>query len=179
MINTFGVDYWIGANDHDKDGKFVWEDGNDFGFTNWARNKDNGKDCVAYGSGGRWWKLDCSHRYSFLCKYTDPSFKEKIEEKEAARKAAEEAARVAAEEECQKLETDENLYSFHEIPKKWDQAAAVCKDNGGALASIHCDRENEFVTATFPGAEFWIGATDKIYEGEFTWEDESKFRYTK
>lgn len=56
-------------------------------------------------------------------------------------------------------------------------AAAVCRNHGGKLASIHCAAENEFFTSAFAGAEFWIGANDKIDEGTFVWEDKSDFSY--
>ena len=108
---------------------------------------------------------------------------------EAAKQAAAEEARIAAEEaaneeaerivgECKRSKPNLDLYSFHKNFLDKYQAAAVCYSNGGSLASILCERENEFLTAAFEGQQFWIGANDDAEEGTFVWEDGNRFNYT-
>ena len=186
----------IGANDEDLEGTFVWVDNSNFGYTNWYSGEPNnwtnwagGENCVTVRDEGKWHDSKCHVPLPFLCKYTDPpigvvSVTDYLAE-EAARIAAEEAAeaaRIANEEaarirveECQNLEPDAALYSFHKTGKSFHKASNDCEKNGGTLASVHCARENEFLTDAFGGTEFWIGGTNKA---NWVWEDGTSFSYT-
>ena len=68
---------------------------------------------------------------------------------EAKIKAEEEAERRV--EECKNSKPNVDLYSFHKNYINKYEAAAICYANGGSLASILCERENEFLTAAFEG----------------------------
>ncbi|XP_078616532.1 echinoidin-like [Branchiostoma floridae x Branchiostoma japonicum] len=66
---------WIGLNDVDKEGTFVWSDGTDETFTNWAPNQpDNanaGEHCGEFynnAAPGQWNDLPCNQDRPFMCK---------------------------------------------------------------------------------------------------------------
>ena len=71
----YGV--WIGANDKDSEGNFVWQHGGtsvDDGFSNWARGQPDDKgaqDCaeLSKSKGWKWMDIRCSYYESFqvLC----------------------------------------------------------------------------------------------------------------
>ena len=78
MFISGAKDVWIGLNDNDTEGDFVWQDGSPLGsYTNWAPNQpDNGgptgddEDCVEMGqfNDGLWNDQDCSLGYlGFIC----------------------------------------------------------------------------------------------------------------
>ena len=81
LVNHGG--YWIGLNDRTTKGTFVWSDGNEESFQNWAPGEPNdhrdggrGEDCViaAYGKlfdeeyYKTWNDLGCWYRLKSICK---------------------------------------------------------------------------------------------------------------
>ena len=66
---------WIGLNDRDQEGRFVWIDGSEPGFTGWDDGEPNdggdGEDCAAIlredGRVGRWDDRSCGRRYDYTC----------------------------------------------------------------------------------------------------------------
>jgi hypothetical protein len=70
--------WWIGLNDVDQEGKFVWRDGSAVGFAFWAKDQpDNdacNEDCVALKDGGKgkWHDQSCGQRRAFICAARDP-----------------------------------------------------------------------------------------------------------
>ncbi|MDQ3143173.1 MAG: HYR domain-containing protein, partial [Bacteroidota bacterium] len=64
-------------------------------------------------------------------------------------------------------------------PQDWATARFLCKQNGGNLASITSEEENNFVSAKLNGQTAWIGGSDELSEGRFLWNDGSNFSYSK
>ena len=65
----------------------------------------------------------------------------------------------------------------------WHEAEIHCKKEGGHLASIHSEEENDFVSeyatnSTSAAAWFWIGANDLMDKGQIVWSDHSVFNYS-
>ena len=69
---------WIGGNDIDKEGTWIWTDGSPFDFTFWHPSEPNNygnEDCLhlSRGSwltvqiGGRWNDRPCSYSMTFVC----------------------------------------------------------------------------------------------------------------
>lgn len=64
---------WIGANDRNMEGKFVWANNNEaLSFTNWAPNQPNNetgeKDCVDINqSNSNWVVSSCNDNDAFFC----------------------------------------------------------------------------------------------------------------
>ena len=62
--------YWIGLNDLENEGTFVWPDGSTPTYTNWRNGEPNNagnEDCTeVYGDGG-WNDLPCTRIYPYIC----------------------------------------------------------------------------------------------------------------
>jgi len=66
-------------------------------------------------------------------------------------------------------------------PQRYGLARESCPRNGGELASIHSQAENDFVTqAAFARKQtrWFLGARDWPEEGEFVWQDGTPFDYS-
>ena len=68
--------YWIGYNDMEKEGNFVWSDGSYYQpkYENWAdgepNDKDNNEDCtelVVASKNKKWNDSDCAVKRKFVC----------------------------------------------------------------------------------------------------------------
>ena len=64
---------WIGGNDLDTEGTFVWSDGSAWDFTQWEAGEPNNsgdQDCALTGFQGRavWDDSHCTRKLSFICK---------------------------------------------------------------------------------------------------------------
>lgn len=67
----------------------------------------------------------------------------------------------------------------------WSEAELDCSVNGGHLASIRSDSEQKIIDKLLlnsPGykdySAYWIGASDKSFEGDFRWSDGFSFIYS-
>uniref|UniRef100_A0A3P9IGM3 C-type lectin domain-containing protein n=1 Tax=Oryzias latipes TaxID=8090 RepID=A0A3P9IGM3_ORYLA len=76
----------------------------------------------------------------------------------------------------------QQCFIFINSPKTWAEAESYCQFDGSNLASIHSYEENHFLqsltradTHNFPQA--WIGGTDTMHFGLWTWSDGSRFLY--
>uniref|UniRef100_A0A914WNW2 C-type lectin domain-containing protein n=1 Tax=Plectus sambesii TaxID=2011161 RepID=A0A914WNW2_9BILA len=65
--------FWIGGNDFDQDGQFVWEDGSPWGYTKWAQGQpDTTQQCVSSTAraNGQWKTENCGIKNCFICEMT-------------------------------------------------------------------------------------------------------------
>ena len=62
-------------------------------------------------------------------------------------------------------------------PASWDEAKVICTLNGGHLAVINDQSENEYVSSKLMGQTAWIGGTDENTEGLFEWVNREGFIY--
>uniref|UniRef100_A0A3P9MQK8 LisH domain-containing protein C1711.05-like n=1 Tax=Oryzias latipes TaxID=8090 RepID=A0A3P9MQK8_ORYLA len=76
----------------------------------------------------------------------------------------------------------QQCFIFINSPKTWAEAESYCQFDGSNLASIHSYEQNHFLqsltradTHNFPQA--WIGGTDTMHFGLWTWSDGSRFLY--
>ncbi|CAG4963034.1 unnamed protein product [Colias eurytheme] len=74
--------------------------------------------------------------------------------------------------------------AVREMKKTWRQAEAECVKQGGHLASLSNEHQQQVldqVLTNIPGAGvddvYWIGATDAVQEGEFRWSDGLPFSF--
>lgn len=70
-----------------------------------------------------------------------------------------------------------NRYFCSQSPARWEDAKISCILNGGKLAVIHNQEENQFISSKLMGQIAWIGASDERREGFFEWVDGSPFIY--
>ena len=66
-------------------------------------------------------------------------------------------------------------YKFSSESKDWNSAETVCVENSAHLASVHSDREVEFLNQII-NSTIWIGLEWK--ETTYQWSDRSAFDYT-
>ncbi|XP_078691914.1 protein Skeletor, isoforms B/C-like isoform X2 [Branchiostoma floridae x Branchiostoma belcheri] len=62
-------DYWIGLDDRQIEGRYVWNDGTVLGYRNWARTprRRRGKDCAGVMASGKWDVYRCRQRKAYIC----------------------------------------------------------------------------------------------------------------
>ena len=65
---------------------------------------------------------------------------------------------------------------FNVTGLNWDEAENYCLGENAHLASVHSEDENTFITNLVPN-RFFLGGTDRITEGNWTWSDGSPFDY--
>jgi len=68
-------------------------------------------------------------------------------------------------------------YSFHKDEKTHEEAMNHCIEQGGYLASILNQEENDAVRKEVEG-DYWIGLRDNVSEGTFNWDDGEFFSYS-
>ena len=61
---------------------------------------------------------------------------------------------------------------------RWTNAESHCITLGGHLASVHSDKEKDFILGLSSTKQFWIGGNDEETEGEWVWTDGSDFSYS-
>ena len=59
-----------------------------------------------------------------------------------------------------------------------EDAQTSCQKEGGHLASIHSEAENNFVTNLDPGVTFWVGGTYNSTKQTWVWVDGSPLIFT-
>lgn len=70
---TNNRDYWIGGNDRQQEGSFVWTDGDAIDFFNWDSGEPDiggtpDEDCILFdGGNGEWSDEECSDDNDYLC----------------------------------------------------------------------------------------------------------------
>ncbi|XP_072175906.1 alpha-N-acetylgalactosamine-specific lectin-like [Diadema setosum] len=80
-VRTPGGGFWLGFNDRDREGRFVWSDGSRVDYTNWIpgepNNSGGNEDCAHFWyrneqSGGTrdWNDTPCTREESYICKKT-------------------------------------------------------------------------------------------------------------
>ncbi|XP_052453189.1 galactose-specific lectin nattectin [Carassius gibelio] len=65
--------FWVGAQDGEQEGQWIWSDGSHFNYTSWCsgepNNVGNEEHCLelAYSSNNCWNDLTCSVQLAFVC----------------------------------------------------------------------------------------------------------------
>ena len=72
MILEFSGYFYLGGNDKETEGNWVWEDESEFEFTNWGDGEPSdidGEDCLMIIPDGDWKDIDCEGSYSlhYVC----------------------------------------------------------------------------------------------------------------
>ena len=174
---------WIGLNDKQTQETYVWSDGTAFSYTSWDTNQPGNtnqkQDCVAMRASGKWDDLICTKDYRFVCE-TSTSTSTAAPVSTCTTPAPSTTAVVTTitipeTDKCDSgwLHSGTKCLKFFSTPVTFDNARKSCKcDNAGELVSITDEARNTLVKQLAAGAEkTWIGGTDVITEGTFTWTD--------
>jgi outer membrane protein assembly factor BamD (BamD/ComL family) len=72
LVNRIGGDItWIGANDIEKHGTWVWDNGKQVTFFNWDNGQPNGTEEIYLGINkqGKWHDCDATAKFPFICEW--------------------------------------------------------------------------------------------------------------
>ena len=144
-------DRWLGGHYIAEEGRWTWMDESQWRYTNWRIGYPTNverADCIGLGlfSVNVWDHRPCSQKHQAICK----------------KRACPEGW----------THFNSNCYKLFEEHLAFEDAEAQCQKHGAHLASIHNQMENNFVTR-YVKSEIWIGGSDKIQEGSWTWTDGS------
>ncbi|XP_065683392.1 uncharacterized protein LOC100215503 isoform X1 [Hydra vulgaris] len=175
--------YWIGLNDIQKEGIFVWSDNSTSKFRFWnyrsgePNNWNNNEDCVEATYDGRWNDNSCDRLFGFICKVkigvttlappTLPPFPNNTDKPSTC-----EAGWKPWGTSCYEIVNDS--------PKSWSDARSDCLRRFGDLLIIDSKDEQSFITNLISSSDgsYWIGLSDSYKEGEFFWVNRDKLNNT-
>ncbi len=70
-------------------------------------------------------------------------------------------------------------HSYQEVyGLTWEEAEAYARSVGGHLVTINNQAEDDWLEATFPEPNLWIGLTDRAVEGKWVWVSGEPVTYT-
>ncbi|XP_032238898.2 uncharacterized protein LOC5513456 isoform X2 [Nematostella vectensis] len=75
------ADMWIGYNDKNSEGDWVWSDQMTSSYTNWDERSPNngGVTCAIVTKKGRWHDEQCQAKYSYICKKPSPKSNKELQ----------------------------------------------------------------------------------------------------
>lgn len=155
MEQKSGQDYWIGLNDLNEEGKFVWSDGSRTDFTQWHENEPNNynqfEHCAEVKSGDdkTWNDANCYLRRGFICKM-------KLTDR--------------CGDNGDWLLFNNHCYLFVESRQTWYEAKMRCLQKESDLITINSSREREFIYSQAT-TRTWIGLRRFPNSGVFRWAD--------
>ncbi len=152
LIAPYKVRIWLGGNDLENEGTFVWVTGEPLDYTNWAPNEPNdqgGQDHMQMYENGQWDDTD-KDKLPFVCEWDPGTFEVEVDFE-------------------QTVAYGNHRYAFFAEPQTWEMAAIMCQQRGGYLVAITDAEENNFVHTFVQSQQIWIGASDITTEGIFCW----------
>ncbi|XP_035219428.1 macrophage mannose receptor 1-like isoform X2 [Stegodyphus dumicola] len=170
------TDFWIGLK-ADFSSSFTWSDDTPLDFLYFANQrvvKSRLHNCVIFNKeDGSWTSTDCNQNYGVICKrsndheFTSP-------------------APTAFSGNCQKgwyLLGNKCYIIFgqHGFGKLiWHDAKRACEKHGAVLATIHSEKEQNFLTDLMieAGSDIWIGLQSHNLGTIFKWADGTRLDYT-
>ncbi|XP_067863183.1 macrophage mannose receptor 1 [Heptranchias perlo] len=179
-LNGFPVNAWIGLNDINSEGKYLWTEGKGVVYTNWAKGYPTGQsysygdhntDCVSVSVNKRpgtgLWRDDyCELKRGFICqKYKDRAL----------------TIGPTTRPATKYIRYGKNSYKIITVKLKWKDARKVCEADGAQLASIKDGFTNAFLMLEASKLEekLWIGLNGNETSRQYRWIDGWKLRFSK
>ena len=152
--------YWIGGNDIQTEGTFVWKTGEKMSFTNWSDEEPNNAGQTEnymeiLQNSGKW--NDNSNEVltrGFILE-------------------------IEPQTELSSGNLGNNSYTVFEGSLNWTEARTYCAMLGGHLAYINDAKEQKYIESLLNGGKsgaYWLGGIRK--ENEFEWLDQSEITYS-
>uniref|UniRef100_A0AC34GY58 C-type lectin domain-containing protein n=1 Tax=Panagrolaimus sp. ES5 TaxID=591445 RepID=A0AC34GY58_9BILA len=187
-------DFWVGGEDLDNRGQWVWTDGVAFTFQNWAPNEPDllpGFQCISIGKDRAfWYTADCFKEKPFVCELpalllpttstrpptlpstTTPSIEISTTPNIEITTTEEEISTLGPPSYSCDDDTwaqfNDTHFCFKVFPKNvFDDAESGCKSYGGHLASIHSQEELAFIDTLLDNYYYWLGLCTS--DNGFTW----------
>jgi hypothetical protein len=73
---------------------------------------------------------------------------------------------------------NQHLYLLSMMKVTWSVATSYCTNLGGHLVTIQDSEENDFIITLITDKSIWLGATDAVKEGIWTWVSGEPWEYT-
>ncbi len=171
---------WLGASDEQEEGRWVWGDGTEMRYENWAAGQPNNDGgglpehylLMVAPTQGVWWDLpDTAQPFfhpGFICQWKDASARP-TEKRPVVRTIPEDAKTFEGKR-----------YKVFAEELTWHGARLKCEEMGGRLAVVRGEGENRFVTSLLAAQGLgtaWLGATDEKAEGRWVWLDGTELQY--
>nr|XP_020506487.1 macrophage mannose receptor 1-like [Labrus bergylta] len=177
---------WIGLNDINIEGQFVYSDGTPADFLLWGPNQpdnwQNNEDCVHirgadHSEAGKFNDDFCTSTKEFVCKKA----------KGQGPPPQPPTSGPGWNVKCGSWMADpfnDYCYLFNYLSMRtWAEARADCLNQGGDLVSITDPFEQAFIQGVIQlsptGISLWMGGHDSVTEGGWEWVDGSPFRYIR
>ncbi|MFX0105897.1 MAG: lectin-like protein [Candidatus Hodarchaeota archaeon] len=150
---------WLGLSDEESEGTWKWITGEAVSYTNWYPGEPNdygtGEDYVEMYIDGRWNDIGppqfpSTTRY-YVCEW---------------------------EKEDDRVEYNGHEYKLITEEKSWSDAKIDCEAQGGHLATITSEGENDFIKNLADSNKVWLGLTDEVSEGTWEWITGEDVSYT-
>ena len=167
---------WIGFADPSETRQYQWSDASAVAYTNWSPGEPRryfGRNCAYINHYTDHWTTEyCNSRRAYICKLT------LIEPKPSGPKPAMDKYCAAG----WRLHGGFCYYVPQTPVKDHATATSQCTMKGGHLASIHSFGEQAFVVSLLASlvnkSDAYIGLSDAVKEGEYTWSDGSRVDYS-
>ncbi|KAM6975835.1 uncharacterized protein LKV04_015092 [Tautogolabrus adspersus] len=177
---------WIGLNDINIEGQFVYTDGTAADLLLWGPNQpdnwQNNEDCVHirgadHSEAGKFNDDFCTSTKEFICKKA----------KGQGPPPQPPTSGPGWNVKCGSWMADpfnDYCYLFNYLSMRtWAEARADCLNQGGDLVSITDPFEQAFIQGVIQlsptGISLWMGGHDSVTEGGWEWVDGSPFRYIR
>ncbi|XP_052806091.1 macrophage mannose receptor 1-like [Mya arenaria] len=167
-----GIIYWIGLNDRQQDGVYVWNDGQALSsYTNWAPTQPNNlrlqQNCVGIEN-NQWNDFECRSLRQFVCSKVADSVYPSLPPTTPARDWT-----VKCGPGWESNPLSAYCYMFVDKPLSWLDAHSECTSlRGGHLVSIESASEQSYVAGkvqSLNSLAVWTGANDRATEGGWQW----------
>ena len=155
---------WLGGNDVEKEGQFIWYTNEDFSYSNWGSGEPNdgksgGQDYIHMYRTGLWDDIQDT-KLGFVCEWD----------------SWESNTTVSIPKDA--VLFNNHYYKLITLDYDWETAAYYCENVGGHLAVISTAEENRFVNELSQAQNIWLGGCDSANEGVFEWLTGETFYYT-
>ncbi|KAK3582967.1 hypothetical protein CHS0354_027082 [Potamilus streckersoni] len=162
--------YWIGANDHGTEGGWGWSNGDPYFYFNWAKgepnNYENGEDCgsiiAELEESYKWNDMPCNNTFGYICK---KHASDKTPNATSATKSPKTSETGSLGCKGDWREYGDKCYLLVQAKTNWKTALKSCRQEGGDLASVANQDEQNFIFSQMPRDycyDIWTNETQCI-----------------
>ncbi|XP_071103799.1 macrophage mannose receptor 1-like isoform X2 [Haliotis cracherodii] len=177
------VGLWIGANDRDSEGGWVWEDRAPFAYMNWVPGEPNdygnSEDCgFVVTNNARWNDFNCQRRNGYICKKLGNIQATTVQPMTSPMTLP--AGKFYGCQPGWKPYLN-SCYLVVKTEVTWQAARTACRAAGGDLASVASKTENQFINSQIQKGfndGVWIGFNDLKNTNSFVWTNGDVNKFT-
>uniref|UniRef100_A0AC34G3E9 C-type lectin domain-containing protein n=1 Tax=Panagrolaimus sp. ES5 TaxID=591445 RepID=A0AC34G3E9_9BILA len=173
--------FWVGGNNLEENGNWSWTDGMSFNFCDWSKGEPQnatGLNCAAISfTDASWSSQDCFKPKPFVCSVpTSSTIPPTTTVATTTRRV------LKCPPDWIYLNYTGYCYKVYHNNLDQNGAEQICIVEGGHLASIHSNTENDFLgNLQFVSGRVWIGLKvefDDNWQSKWVWTDKTSVDYT-